>query len=164
MLAYLSLAKIISVESDGNFIKFISQNEILSQILKEQNPRVKFVHIDIGKTKEWGYPQDDSKKDCHPLYSQQIFTLLSKDEIKDIDTYFVDGRFRVACILSILLHCNKNAIIIIHDFWNRECYHIVLDFLEFVDRVETLGVFKPKNPFDKARVKNLLKEYEFVVD
>ena len=68
-------------------------------------------------------------------------------------------------ILVRLIHnFDKNAIIIIHDFWNRECYHIVLDFLEFVDRVETLGVFKPKNRFDKARMKNLLKEYEFVVD
>ncbi len=164
LLAHLSCAKIMSIESDKNFIDFISQNETIAQNLSQNPPRLSFVHIDIGQTKEWGYPQDESKRHCYPLYSQQIFTLLTQSEIRAIDTYFVDGRFRVACVLNILLHCDENATIIIHDFWNREQYHIVLDFLQLVDRTETLGVFKPKSRFDKARVKNLLKEYEFVVD
>lgn len=162
LLAYLSLAKIVSIESDNKFIEFISQNETLSQILNDEKPRISFVHIDIGATKEWGYPKDENKKSNFPLYLQHIFTLLSKDEIRRIDTYFVDGRFRVACVLSILLHCNDNATIIIHDFWDRECYHIVLDFLEVVERVDTLGVFRLKASIDKKRVEGLLREYEFV--
>ncbi len=164
LLAYLSNAKIFSIESDKNFIKLISQNETLAQILNESKSRIRLLHIDIGETKEWGLPKDDSKKSQYPQYSQKIFEILSQDEIDLIDTYFVDGRFRVACVMSILLHCNTNAKIIIHDFWNRQYYHSVLEFLEAVDKVDTLAIFKIKPNINKKRIESLLREYEFVLD
>ena len=164
LLSYLSNAKAISIDNDKNFIAFISQNEVLSQILYESKPRLTFFHIDIGEIKGWGYPKDDSKKSHYPRYSQEIFKILSQNEIDSIDTYFVDGRFRVACVMSILLHCNKDAKIIIHDFWNREYYHIVLDFLEVVERVDSLAIFCIKPNINKKRVESLLREYEFVLD
>lgn len=164
LLAYLSNAKILSVDNDKNFIDFISQNETLAQVLSDSESRLKFFHIDTGEIKGWGHPKDDSKKSQYPQYSQKIFEILSRDETDSIDTYFVDGRFRVACVMSILLHCNTNAKIIIHDFWDRAHYHIVLKFLEVVDRVDTLAVFKIKPNIDKKRVESLLRKYEFVLD
>lgn len=164
LLAYLSNAKILSIDNDKIFIDFISQNETLAQVLADGESRLTFFHIDTGEIEGWGHPKDDSKKSQYPQYSQKIFEILSQDEIDSIDTYFVDGRFRVACVMSILLHCNTNAKIIIHDFWDRAYYHIVLDFLEVVDRVDTLAVFKIKSKIDKKRVESLLREYEFVLD
>ena len=164
LCAYLSNAKILSVDSDKNFIAFISQNEVLSRILRERKSRLTFFHIDIGEIKGWGHPKDDSKKSHYPQYSQKIFEILSHDEIDSIDTYFVDGRFRVACVMSILLHCNQNAKIIIHDFLDREYYHAVLEFLEVVERVDTLAIFRIKPNIDKKRIKALLGEYKFVLE
>ena len=66
--------------------------------------------------------------------------------------------------MSILLHCNKDAKIIIHDFWDRAYYHIVLEFLEVVERVDTLGIFRIKLDIDKKIVESILIEYEFVLD
>lgn len=162
LVAYLSLAKIVSIESDKDFIKFISQNEILAQNLASN--RLKFTHIDIGATKEWGYPRDDKKRANFPAYSQQIFAQLSKAEISAIDTYFIDGRFRVACILSVLLHANADATIIVHDFWDRLYYHAVLEFVDVIGRVGTLAVFKAKPNLPTKRLKSMLKDYEFVVE
>lgn len=164
LLCYVSNAKIFSIDSDKNFIDFISQNQTLAQILGEGESRLKFFHIDTGEVGMWGVPKNDSKKSQFPQYSQKVFEILSPKEIDSIDTYFVDGRFRVACVLSILLHCNAQAKIIIHDFWDRAHYHAVLEFLEVIDRVDTLAVFALKPNIDKTRVKSLLREYEFVVD
>ena len=164
LLAYLSNAKIYSIDNDKDFIAFISQNEVLAQILRESKSRLTFFHIDTGKIAGWGHPKDDSKKLQYPRYSQEIFKILPQNEIDSIDTYFVDGRFRVACVMSILLHCNKDAKIIIHDFWDRAYYHIVLEFLEVVERVDTLGIFRIKLDIDKKSVESILREYEFVLD
>ena len=164
LLTYLSNANILSIDNDKNFIDFISQNETLAQVLSSGESRLTFFHIDTGEIKGWGHPKDDSKKSQYPQYSQKIFEILSQDEIDSIDTYFVDGRFRVAFVMSILLHCNANAKIIIHDFWDRAYYHIVLDFLEVVDRADTLAVFTIKPNIDKKRVESLLRKYEFVLD
>ena len=164
LLAYLINAKIYSIDNDKDFIAFISQNEVLAQILRESKSRLTFFHIDTGKIAGWGHPKDDSKKLQYPRYSQEIFKILPQNEIDSIDTYFVDGRFRVACVMSILLHCNKDAKIIIHDFWDRAYYHIVLEFLEVVERVDTLGIFRIKLDIDKKSVESILREYEFVLD
>lgn len=82
---------------------------------------------------------------------------------KAIDTIFIDGRFRVACALSALLHC-QNSTIMIHDFFNRQQYHIVLEFLDMIEECETLGVFKPKKRLNKANLQTLLKQYAYIVD
>ena len=40
----------------------------------------------------------------------------TRSDSSDADLYMVDGRFRVACFMQILLHCRRNALIMIHDF------------------------------------------------
>ncbi|MGI0439399.1 hypothetical protein ACRE1S_02540 [Helicobacter himalayensis] len=145
LMIYATLANVTSIESDKNFIKHLLRNELLFRASKSNELNsLKLVHIDIGKVKEWGMPIDDGKKKNYPLYSQYIFNHLNQKDIENIDTIFVDGRFRVACTLCAILHCKSDVLIIIHDFWEREYYHIVLDFLECIDRVETLGIFRIK--------------------
>ena len=112
--------------------------------------------VDIGPTCEWGYPQSDNSKSLFPAYSSSIFKVIDN---KAIDLAFVDGRFRVACTLRIILECytNNNLDILIHDFWNREKYHLVLKYLDIVDRVDSLGVFSIKKSID---LKSVHKDYE----
>ncbi|MDY5557061.1 hypothetical protein [Helicobacter sp.] len=108
-------------------------------------------------------PLNDSKKANFPNYSQFVFGVLPRDEIKMIDTIFIDGRFRVACALSTLLYC-PNSTIMIHDFFNRLQYRIVLEFLDTIEACETLGVFKPKKRLNKANLQTLLEQYAYIVD
>ncbi|WP_232473249.1 hypothetical protein [Brachyspira sp. SAP_772] len=68
---------------------------------------------------------------------------MSKEEMNNIDTILVDGRFRVACVLNSIFYC-RNAVIIIHDFFNREYYNVLLNYLDIVEKADTLGVFKIK--------------------
>lgn len=158
---YISQAQILSIESDPSFIAQLSSYPLIQQDQTSQNPRLRFYPIDIGRVGKWGFPIDENYKESFPLYSQKIFTELSSEQIAHIDTIFIDGRFRVACVLSVLLHCSESVMILIHDFFNREHYHIILEFLTCIERIDTLGVFHPKPNNDTSRILALLQEYQY---
>ena len=149
-------AKIISVEGDPNWLDYMRNNNLVFEA--EQSCRLKFYYIDIGKVGAWSKPVDDSKKELYPNYSQFIFDKLTEEEMNNIDTVLVDGRFRVASALNSIYYC-RNAKIIIHDFFDRDYYHIVLDYLDIVEEADTLGVFKIKDNIDYNKVKELVKLY-----
>lgn len=148
--------KIYSVESSKSWYrKMLSWKYIRKNI---KNKRLDYFYINIGKTGDWSNPTDESSKNLWPDYSNAL-TIINNPE--KIDTLLVDGRFRVACILKSLLVCDKDLIIIVHDFWDRPHYHCVLEFLEPIDQVDSLGVFKPKNNLDKEKIDKLYQIYKF---
>lgn len=156
LVAYMSLAHITSIESDRKFMNTLARNPVIKGNLH----RLNFEYIDIGATTSWGMPKDSSGRDKYPLYSSSVF--MQNLEKESFDTIFVDGRFRVACILQSILYSPQSTIIV-HDFWDREEYHIVLDFLECIDRVDTLGIFRVRD-CDRGRVLELYDEYKYITD
>lgn len=46
-----------------------------------------------------------------------------------------------------------------HDFWGREQYHPVLDFVDVVERVDQMGIFKPKRVMDLRRLGVLASQH-----
>lgn len=98
-------ANIVSIDSDKKFINYL--NKRCFKKLQDKS-RVRFIHIDIGKVKSWGRPKNNSKYDSWPKYSSLVFNVLDKKFIESIDTVFIDGRFRVACVLQTLMNCSKN--------------------------------------------------------
>ena len=98
--------------------------------------------VDIGPTKEWGFPVNTQPDNRFEAYSKAIY-----DMPRAFDLVLIDGRFRVACTLTTILHTMEhaenlnNTRIFIHDFWDRPHYHSVLKYLEIVERVDTAGIF-----------------------
>lgn len=152
-------ANIISIESDINWINHMRDNKTIFE--EEQFCRLKFVHIDIGEISIMGMPKDKSKLESYPKYSEEIFKILDKNKIDKIDTVLIDGRFRVACTLNTILNCNENTKIIIHDFFNRDEYHIVLNYLDIIEKANTLGVFKIKENINKNEISNIIEQYKY---
>lgn len=152
-------ANIISIESDIDWINHMRDNKTIFE--EEQFCRLKFVHIDIGEISSMGMPKDKYKLESYPKYSEEIFKILDKNKIDKIDTVLIDGRFRVACVLNTILNCNKNIKIIIHDFFNRDEYHIVLNYLDIIEKANTLGVFKIKENINKNEISNLIEQYKY---
>lgn len=117
-----------------------SSTEWISNVQKMvDNKRVKLTHIDIGPTREWGNPVDDSFKHKWSDY----YTSIHKTDIEP-DLILVDGRFRINCILqSILFSIEKNIdpIISLHDC-QRPGYKHGTDYLECIDRSDNLAMFK----------------------
>ncbi|MEJ5113083.1 O-linked N-acetylglucosamine transferase, SPINDLY family protein [Erwinia billingiae] len=144
------------VESDKNWI---------DTLFEETGQLCKVSYVDIGPTKEWGHPVDDTYKHKFPLYSEAIL-----QHADSFDLILVDGRFRVACTLNAISHTlatqhdEGQTMIFIHDFWDRQNYHSVLEFLDVVERVDTAGVFKLKNKIDRAKLKQMLNKFKFIAE
>ena len=157
---YVSSAPMIknidSVESSEKFIlKSLKSNADIDSAISAG--KLFFHIIDIGDTRGWGHPTDESKKHLWPNYSLSVFSKKSNH-----DLVLVDGRFRVACTLNCILNTPENCTIMIHDFWHRPQYHVVLKYLEIKDRVDTLGVFSKRQGVDIERLQLLIKKYQYL--
>ncbi|EHD22011.1 hypothetical protein BrE312_2631 [Brenneria sp. EniD312] len=145
--------EIFGVESDKFWVETLR---------KEVGPLCKVEFADIGPTKEWGYPVDNTKKEHFPRYSESI---LKYDN--PFDLILVDGRFRVACTLNAIKHSLKqqknvaDTLIFIHDFWCRPDYHAVLAFLDTQETAETAGLFKIKKNINIASLDEMLERYKY---
>lgn len=145
-----------SVESSEKFInENLKPNAAITNALS--TGKLLFHIIDIGETTDWGLPINESKKHLWPNYSLSVFSQKSNH-----DLVLVDGRFRVACTLNCILNTPENCKIIIHDFWKRPAYHIVLKYLIVQNRFDTLGAFSKKQDIDSKEVQSLIKEYQYL--
>lgn len=114
-------------------------------------------YVDIGPTGEWGYPTDESTIDRWPNYHSQIW---SETSASGADLFLVDGRFRVACVMQILLNCEADALIMMHDFASRPQYHVVKDVAREIARSGNLAVFQSKNSRNRFRIMEILRDHK----
>lgn len=171
---YLQQAKAYFEFGSGGSTKLATRNKVevfgvesdkfwVDTLKKEAGPLCKVDYVDIGPTKEWGYPVDNTHRDKFPRYSQAIM-----QHDRAFDLILVDGRFRVACTLNAIkqtLEKQKNSedtVIFIHDFWDRPDYHAVLAFLDTRDKAETAGAFKIKRQIDMNALINMLEKYQYI--
>jgi len=152
-----SKAKIYSTDSDLNWIRFLRKYWLVRYF---ESRRLHFFYVDIGRTKEWGYPVGYDSEDLFPDYSATVFKSIEKTKI---DTVLIDGRFRIACVLKTILECssNKDLVIIIHDFWNRPAYSMLQKYLVVINQVDTMGVFKIRANLNQKFVKKDYELYKF---
>lgn len=151
-----TIKTIDSVESSDIFInENLKPNAVIANAISAG--KLVFHIIDIGETTAWGLPINESKRHLWPNYSLSIFSQKSNH-----DLVLVDGRFRVACTLNCILNTPENCKIIIHDFWKRPAYHIVLEYLDVQNRFDTLGVFTRKRDIDSGDLQALIKEYQYL--
>ena len=148
-----SNAKVYSVESSSEWISKVRQYAFVRYF---EGTRLFILHVDIGPTVAWGFPESDQFRDRFSDYSSNIFQIIDSS---DIDSVFIDGRFRVACALKVILECHLNDAlqILIHDFWNRPQYHALLEYVDVAAKVDTLGVFSIKRDVDLEAVR---KDYD----
>lgn len=93
----------------------------------------KFLFADIGETRIWGNPTRFLHKQA---MQYQIAPLLT--ELAPFDVYFVDGRYRVACVCVSFLHASKfgrlDSLVLMHDYKERKLYHAVEQIADIVER------------------------------
>lgn len=128
------ITQVVSVETDLAWINKMSAHQGIAKRLEEGTLR--FHHVDVGPTATWGWPSDDATAIKWPAYYRDIWLLEEK-----FDLILVDGRFRLACALSAILHATPGTKILIHDF-ERDYYHPVLRFVDRVYQVERLAVLR----------------------
>lgn len=147
----MGVERLVSVESDAAWIGRLLADDAAARAARDG--RLSLLHADIGAVGFMGRPAGDSPRETWPEYARLPWMHTGETPP---DLVFVDGRFRVACILETALRVERKTIIAVHDFWNRPAYHGVLPFLDEIDRCETLGVFRLKPDMDREAARSLL--------
>jgi hypothetical protein len=151
-----AIIKIDSVESSQSFVdNHLKRQEIIIKALVQK--KLVFHMIDIGEVNLWGGPMNSLKRHLWPNYSLSVFHQESKHDLA-----LIDGRFRVSCTLNSILNTPDYCKIIIHDFWNRPQYHVLLRYLQVVERIDTLGVFAKKKGVNHAEIQKMIVEYQYL--
>jgi hypothetical protein len=76
-------------------------------------------HADIGRTKEWGFPVDAKTLNRWAAYPVSVW---DRDDFKHPDLVLIDGRFRLACALTVLFRITKATTVLIDDYIDRPGY------------------------------------------
>jgi hypothetical protein len=148
--------RIDSVEGDPAWIERLSGRPEVRTA--SANRRLTFHHADIGPVARWGMPADDSGRARWPGYARDVWTRLDG---RAVDAVLVDGRFRAACILAALAETGPGTPIIVHDFWDRPEYALVLPAVVPTLRVDTLAILVARRPVDRAALAALAESVAF---
>ena len=149
------LKKLISVDSDPRWIDNISQVPEVASAISDGTANI--LYADIGEVGRWGKPVGKEKIEQWFRYPATPW-----EHIDRADLVFVDGRFRVACIIEAVLRAQPRTIIAVHDFWDRPQYHATLQFLEWRQSCGTLGVFRARADIDRESAMALLEKARII--
>lgn len=118
----------------------------------------KLAFIDIGATKEWGFPADETARQRWPRYHDSMW---DDPALSQGDLYLVDGRFRLACFAQVLLHAADGAFVAFHDYASRGHYGDAPLIGREIARVNDLSVFVRRPDFDPLVARKLLETYAY---
>lgn len=161
-LQHYQKLRVHTVDSHPGWIKKLRKMPVVRQALAEG--RLVLKHANIGPVKAWGYPKFKSTQRHWPCYSDEIY---KAKESSHWDVVFVDGRFRVACMLKAVDALRKRpgadgVRIVTHDYNNRQQYWPVENFLQRVNSADTLVVFKIRPAISDAHLQTVINQYESV--
>ena len=145
--SYYKLNNIYSVESDVNWHNKLKNNSI----------NAIYLTVDLKTNGNIGIPGPGTNVEDWKRYIQAY-----KSEY-NADIILIDGRFRVACGLDIFSKIKNNTLILIHDYENRDYYHILEKYYIKIRKWDTLSAFF-KNPKITSVPKEVYEKYIYIYD
>ncbi|QFS82804.1 hypothetical protein FIU97_08325 [Roseivivax sp. THAF40] len=91
-----------------------------------QGSEVNVIWSDIGRTRDWGQPVDDTEWRRYPRYPLEVWGL---PEFRQPQVVLVDGRFRQGCALAAKYLAHGPVTLLFDDYLHRKHYHQVEAFL-----------------------------------
>jgi hypothetical protein len=125
------------------------------------SPRLGLHFADVGTVGDWGWPLNYDKHENFGDYTDWIW-----QQALTPDIVLVDGRFRVCCFLTALLHARQGTRIMFDDYTNRAHYHIVERFLKPVQTCarQALFVVPNRSELDVKEVAAFIDRFRFVFE
>ena len=155
LAAFMQIHRFSGIDSDADYVT----------ACRDASPSYfKFYFADVGKIRDFGTPLTFLEKQAL-LY--QLSPLSS--ELQAFDLYFVDGRYRVACVASSFLHASKygryDVSVLVHDY-EREEYHDVETFATVVEKSPsgTLALLKRLPSASDELIFSAWKRHHNVID
>ncbi len=150
---------VFSFETDVNYCRFIESK--LAETGEHKNVTV--IHVDIGPTRDWGWPELNADEAKFPNYLWAPINSMKVEHFKP-DLILIDGRFRVATFLSCLMEF-PGVEIIFDDYVDRNHYHIVEEVIKPYKRVGRVALFKAPRRLSRKRIlRSLSLIHDYVVE
>ena len=159
LAAYDVNRQFVTVESDQHFLKSVEEACSSRNLDHERSPGV-FIHADIGPTGTWGKPLLPSipRPNRWKSYPYAPWAKLGKDFRSDL--ILVDGRFRVACALTVALQQHNNSwLLMFDDYAERREYWATENFLRLKERCGRMAIFEPSPSMDRKAASLALEHY-----
>ncbi len=134
---------IVSVDSDPTWVAAVRTHVEVAPRIADGTMSV--LHADIGPVREWGNPVDRQEMQKWPRYLIAAWSeWVRRRQFPDL--VLVDGRFRIACCLSVLLAAARlspstDALpsVLLHDFTDeRPQYRQLLQLFDIHHQAESL--------------------------
>lgn len=116
MAAEMADKTITSVETDQFWVDTL--HTWFAQNPCKSTPDI--IWANIGKTRAWGRPANDSHWKDYVKYPLDIWML---DDTPHPDVVFADGRFRAGCVLATAFKCKRETRVLVDDYARRTSYH-----------------------------------------
>ena len=148
MAAEMPGKRVQSVESDPIWLAGIHQ-------WFAENPPVSVPvlhHANIGPTRKWGHPVDETAIRHWPAYAQGIW---DRADFTAPDVVFIDGRFRLACLLTVALRTERPLTVLVDDYIDRPSYHEAEPMLgkpEMIGRMARFDLMPGMIPMNRLRL------------
>jgi Glycosyl transferase family 2 len=104
---------IVSVESDGAWAARMT-GELAAF------PGASVHHVDIGPTGKWGMP---TRPRYHGRFHRYSLSVWDRPDLGDPDLVLIDGCFRAACLVAVLLRARRPTTVLFDDYEGRPHYH-----------------------------------------
>lgn len=140
----------------GKRVTSVESDKAWAQMMRDwfaANPpagEVDIIWSDIGPTKEWGHPADDSGWKGFARYPLEVWDL---PDFQHPDVVLVDGRFRMGCVLGAAFRITRPIPVYFDDYANRPRYHQIETFLgaptEIVGRMARFDLTPMPVPADR---------------
>jgi len=164
MAVRAGIAQMVSVDSDAAWVDAVRAHPEIAPRCVDGS--ISLLHADIGPVADWGRPADRSALRKWSAYLSAGWQEWARRGTLP-DLVFIDGRFRVACCLSVAVVCTRLPVqdhprILMHDVDDKRAYYRdALEFLEQEDAVDTLLVMRPRKDSSAALALCRLLERQF---
>jgi hypothetical protein len=119
--------RVTSVESDRGWAARLERK------LAEVSSGAQVHYVDVGPTGKWGRPVDNSNAAAFHRYALSVW---DRPDFEAPDLVLIDGRFRAACLVAVLLRATRPTTVLFDDYVPRRHYHGVE---HLAPREETVG-------------------------
>jgi hypothetical protein len=104
--------RVISVESDKDWAARLSAH-------LASHAGVVVHHVDIGPTGKWGMP---TRPRFHGRFHRYALSVWDRPDLGEPDLVLIDGRFRSACLVAVMLRAQRLTTVLFDDYEDRPHY------------------------------------------
>lgn len=127
---------VVSVESDRKWVRMM--RDWFAKNPPATGTEVEIVWANIGPTRNWGHPQNDTQWRRYAGYPLAVW---EKEGFRDPDVVLVDGRFRLGCALAVAYNIKTPTQLLFDDYTNRKWMKKIENFLGKPRLVGRLAIF-----------------------